>query len=201
MKDLVLLVPDKNTQFALQGGLGRPQALEIQPLEFEIRVHPGRDGGVRTSGAQVLALERTRFRHALMLMDIEGSGADTGASELEARLDSALGLRWGKDAKAIVIDPEVDVWMWGSDNLIQQVIGWVEEVGIRSWLVDQGFDFLRNEKPVRPKEALERLLREVSLARSSALYQQIASRISLRNCTDAAFQRMAGQLRLWFPPK
>jgi hypothetical protein len=48
-----VLVADKNMQFALQGVLGRPQSLGTRPLTWEIRPHMGRDGGVRTSGADV----------------------------------------------------------------------------------------------------------------------------------------------------
>ena len=67
MKDLVLLVADKNIQYALKGALGRPEALGIRPIEFEFRVHPGRDGGTRKSGPEVLALEQRRFQHGLQI--------------------------------------------------------------------------------------------------------------------------------------
>ena len=56
MKDLVLLVADKNAHFALKGALSRPEALEIHSIEFEFRVHPGRDGVARRTGPEVLAL-------------------------------------------------------------------------------------------------------------------------------------------------
>lgn len=44
MQDLVVLVADKNMQFALQGALARPQALGIRPLTYAFRPHMGRDG-------------------------------------------------------------------------------------------------------------------------------------------------------------
>lgn len=61
-------------QFAMQGGLGRPESLEIRRITFDFRQHPGRDGGTRSNGAQVLALEKARFSHALLVLDHEGSG-------------------------------------------------------------------------------------------------------------------------------
>ena len=79
MQDLVVLVADKNMQFALQGALARPQALGVRPFTFAFRSHMGRDGGVRTTGADVLALETTRFRHALMVLDFEGCGQERDA--------------------------------------------------------------------------------------------------------------------------
>ena len=72
----MLLVADKNAHFALKGALARPEAMGIRPIEFEFRVHPGRDGGTRKTGPELLALERRRFRHGLLVLDYEGSGTD-----------------------------------------------------------------------------------------------------------------------------
>jgi hypothetical protein len=69
---------------------------------------------------------------------------------------------------------------------------------VREWLRERGFTFEANEKPTRPKEALEAALRSPGLPRSSALYQTIAERISLRRCGDEAFIRLRKQLLEWF---
>src|SRR6266853_5633866 len=101
MKDLVLLVADKNAQFALKGALGRPEALGIRPIGFEFLVHPGRDGGTRKSGPDVLALERRQFQHGLLVLDFEGSGTDLpNAKALEAQLDGRLSAYWKEAAKS-----------------------------------------------------------------------------------------------------
>ena len=200
MQDLVLLVADKNMHFALEGALQRPDALDIRPVEFKFDVHSGRDGGARKTGPQMLALRRRVFSHALLVLDFEGSGtklADAGA--LEGELDDRLGKDWGTQDKAIVIEPELDIWMWGSDNLIETVIGRPSESGLRPWLRERGFEFDANDKPKRPKEALETVLLQTRQPRSSALYQSVASKISLRKCTDGAFQRLRHQLVTWFP--
>ncbi len=199
MKDLIFLVADKNAQFALTGALGRPEALAIHPVEFEFRVHPGRDGGVRKSGPELLALEHRRFSHALLLLDFEGSGSESDdARALETELDARLRPVWNSRAKAIVIEPELDIWMWGSDNAIEEVIGWPAGEGIREWLSKSGFTFQTNQKPSRPKEALESALRLIRRPRSSALYQRIAEKISLRHCNDPCFHRLREQLVAWF---
>jgi hypothetical protein len=200
MKDLVLLVADKNAHFALNGALGRPETLGIRPIEFEFRVHPGRDGGTRKTGPEMLALERRRFNHALLVLDFEGCGTDSpDALALEAQLDGRMNGSWKNQGKAIVIEPELDVWVWGSDNAVEVAIEWPLGKSLRDWLRDQGFAFNENEKPVRPKEALETALRVPAFPRSSALYQHIASRISLPRCKDAAFIRLRNQLLAWFP--
>lgn len=202
MKDLVLLVADTNSQFALKGALGRHEALEIHPIEFEFRVHPGRDGGTRKSGPEMLALERRRFRHALLVLDFEGCGTNfSNATALEMDLDGRLSANWGEAAKSIVIEPEVDVWMWGADNAMEAVIEWPAGKGVREWLCEKGFAFEANNKPTRPKEALEAALRIPDLPRSSALYQRIAEKISLRRCRDEAFIRLRKKLVDWFPRK
>jgi hypothetical protein len=199
MKDLVLLVADKNAHFALKGALGRPEALGIRPIEFEFLVHPGRDGGARRTGPEVLALERRRFKHALLVLDFEGCGTDLpNATALEAQLDGRLSTHWKEAAKSIVIEPELDVWVWGADNAVEAIIEWPAGKRVREWLRERGFTFEANEKPTRPKEALEAALRIPGLPRSSALYQAIAERISLRHCGDEGFIRLRNQLLGWF---
>lgn len=47
MKDLVVLVADKNAEFALRGALQRSEALGIRPMTSEFLMHPERDGGAR----------------------------------------------------------------------------------------------------------------------------------------------------------
>ncbi|HEY8907217.1 MAG TPA: hypothetical protein VIM63_14395 [Rhodoferax sp.] len=200
MQDLVVLVADKNMQFALQGALTRPQALGVRPFTYEFRSHMGRDGGVRTTGADVLAREATRFRHALMLLDFEGCGQENEAPQvLEAQLDRRLKSVWNTNAKAIVISPEVDIWLWGNDSVLRDALHWPQDGSIRDWLRGKGFEFNADEKPVRPKEALDAMRPVHKQARSSAMYEKVTKRISLQNCTDAAFVRLRAQLQTWFP--
>ena len=132
--------------------------------------------------------------------DFEGSGTGcANALGLEVELDTRLQPHWPERAKAIVIEPEVDVWMWGSDNVLRDAFRWEGPRRIRDWLRDQGYQFNDQEKPERPKEALEAVLRHCKLPRSSALYQEIASKVSLPRCVDPAFQRLRSQLMRWFP--
>lgn len=199
MQDLVVLVADKNMQYALQGALGRHQALDIRPLTVEFRVHMGRDGGVRTTGVDILAQESTRFHHALMVFDFEGCGQEhDDLLTLEAKLDGQLRNVWEARAKTIIIFPEVDVWLWGADVALREAFQWPLERSIRDWLLDKGFEFDANGKPLRPKEALDAMRPVHKQPRSSALYEKITRRISLPNCTDPAFGRLRAQLDQWF---
>lgn len=203
MKDLVILVADKNMQFALRGALARPEALGIRSLTFDFRPHMGRDGGARTTGVDVLALERQRFAHALLVFDLDGCGAPPGqtAEDLEQVLDQRLEALWGAQAKSIVITPEVDIWLWGADAALREALHWPLNGPVRAWLQTQGFVFDSHGKPAQPKEAIEALVRCCKLPRSSALYEKITSRISLQRCADPAFLRLRTVLRAWFPAK
>jgi hypothetical protein len=198
MRDLVLLVPDKNTEATIRGALVRHQALGIRQIDCHILVEQDRDGGVRCRGAQVLNVVRGQYSYAAMIMDYEGSGANVAPAKLEAQLDGALSTSWGDHCKAIVIEPEVDVWMWGSETHLRSTMDWEFDEDIRSWLENQGFAFGENGKPVRPKEALEAAFRRANVPRSSARYEYVAQRLSLVNCTDAAFQRLRSALVTWF---
>lgn len=198
-KDLVVLVADKNAHYAFKGAFNRPEALGIRPISFDFVVHPNNDGGVRKTGTEMLALKRRQFSHALLVMDYDGCGTKETAHDLEAQLDERLQSHWLDCAKAIVIEPEVDVWMWGSDNAVQQVIRWSSPPSIREWLKQRGFVLNQDGKPLLPKEAMEAVTKQADQPRSSALYEEIAGKVSLQRCTDAAFQRLRKQLTEWFP--
>jgi CubicO group peptidase (beta-lactamase class C family) len=200
MKDLVVLVADKNMHFALRGALGRPDALGIRPIAHEFRTHIGRDGGMRTTGVELLARERGRFAHALLVFDLDGSGAkpEQSSSDLEHVLDEQLHAQWGQHAKSIVIAPELDIWLWGTDNTLRESLRWPLTGSIRSWLQGKGFVFDADGKPEQPKEALEAMVRIHRQPRSSALYEKITGRISLSRCTDPAFLRLRASLQGWF---
>ncbi|MGI8784229.1 MAG: methylation-associated defense system protein MAD4 [Acidobacteriota bacterium] len=198
MRDLILLVPDKNTEYTVRGALSRPEALGIRQIDFQVIVDQGRDGGVRRRGSQVLGVQQARFSHALLLLDYEGCGSDVAPVELEAQLDNALSGMWGDRAKAIVIDPEVDVWMWGAETHLRSMVDWRFPEGIRPWLVSQSFAFTADGKPERPKEALEAAFRRAQTPRSSARYEQVAQSISLTRCRDEAFLRLRASVVGWF---
>jgi hypothetical protein len=201
MKDLALLVADKNMDFAMRGILNRHKALGTRSVSYEIRQHVNRDGGVRTTGPETLALLRQQFRHGIVMLDWEGSGSKAkSAIALEQELDARLERTWGDRTKAIVIEPELDVWIWGSDNALAKILEWSEDQGIREWLTGRGYVFDGSQKPMRPKEALDELMVWLNHPRSSVLYERITGKISLAQCVDPAFRRLRSILQSWFPP-
>lgn len=201
MLDLTLVVADKNMQFALKGALGRPEALGIRPIQCQF-LSAGNDGVARTQGPDLLRTQQGISTKGLLILDYEGSGTNKpDARSLEEELNSSLQQCWPDGAKAIVIEPELEMWLWGSDNALQNALEWPLSFGIRNWLEHRipPYTFRNNGKPDRPKEAWEALIPVHRKPRSSSLYEEVASQISLKNCIDPSFVRLRQHLQMWFP--
>ena len=121
------------------------------------------------------------------------------AVEVEAQLAAELALVWQDKAKAIVIDPELETWIWGSDNALQAALDWPLLQSIRAWLTQQSYAVGSNGKPDQPKAAFGALVPVQELPRSSAPYESITLKISLESCQDEVFQRLKHTSRRWFP--
>lgn len=201
-KDLIVLVADKNMEHAVKGLLSRCKALNIRVIDADIRRHPQKDSGCRTGGTEFLSTFRSLYTHALLMFDLEGSGADVfNPEEIEQELENILQSKWGEQGAVVVIAPELDIWVWSDSPHVDTVLGWDGRIpDLRSWLTSQGFQ-MTGGKPSRPKEALEEALREVRKPRTSAIYQSLAERVSLKRCNDRAFVRLVTILQSWFSSK
>lgn len=201
VKDLVVLTADKNAQFALRGLLSRSKSLGIRKLEPDYYIHPGKDPGILGNAHEYLRTFTRTHAHALVLMDREGCGKETRSrEELEQQIETALSRSgWGDRAAVIVIDPELDIWVWSDSPHVDTELGWAERTpSLRTWLHEQGFVSQGALKPARPKEALEAALRLVRMPRSSAIYQALAAKVGLSRCVDAAFLNLKTVLQHWF---
>jgi hypothetical protein len=75
MKDLVVLVADKNIEFAVEGLLSRIESLEISPtITYEIIVHPKRDPGCYRNSYDLMRIKSGQFNNAIVLFDKDGCG-------------------------------------------------------------------------------------------------------------------------------
>lgn len=201
-KDLVILVADQDMEFALRGILGRPAHLGIRALDYEIYVHPEHDPGCLLRGHDYLRLFVNRFEHGLVLFDRQGSGQEKKPREiLEKDVEGHLSRSgWLNRAAAVVIDPELEIWVWSDAPDVDRVLGWEGKIpGLRCWIRDKGWLPAGHAKPVDPKEAFEQALRVVSTPRSSSIFRRLAVNVSLRRCSDPSFQKLKKVLRKWFP--
>jgi hypothetical protein len=202
MKDLVLLVADKNMEGSLKGILARPAALGLREISFDPYVHPEQDPGCLRRCHTFLQSFTHQYRYALVLLDHEGCGREeTDRLELETELEDRLnGAGWEGRAAAVVIAPELEIWVWSDSPHVERVLGWKEaERPLRDWLVERGYLAPGQLKPHRPKEAVEKILRTVRLPRSSSLYNELARKVGLDRCIDPSFAKLRRLLREWFP--
>lgn len=203
MKDLIVLAADKSMEHALKGVLGRPVALGIRRISFDILVHPERDPGCAHRGVRFLNSSgfSKRYRYGLLVFDYEGCGKEQiSPTELQKALNMDFSQTdWRNQAKAIVIVPELEAWLWRDSKHLEEVVGWkTRQRGLYRWLRENGWIKQNDLKPGRPKEAFEAALRKTMKRRSSSLYLQIAQRVSLAKCEDKSFQDLTNVLRAWF---
>jgi hypothetical protein len=201
--DLVVLVADDDMAGVLSALLDqRQRALRVRDIDYGLMVHPGHDPALRTRAHEDLRGAQGRYRAAVVLLDREGSGAgrqgpEMVEAEIEARL-RASGWPPGS-AVAIVIDPELEAWVWGQTVPVARALGLsVEELG--QILMPFGVD--ETGKVRQPKSALRAVLRRLHprRPRSPAVLAELAKRIGkLERCQDRAFRKLLRVLREWFP--
>ena len=127
----------------------------------------------------------------------EHYGLDLIVAEVEERLARN---GWGDRARVIVLDPELESWVWSDSPHVPRILGWSRTRPVlQSWLVERGLLEENQIKPVRPKEAMVAVLRSVRKPRSSKIYQRLAENVSLARCTDPAFEKLRTTLQQWFP--
>ncbi|MFH0899902.1 MAG: hypothetical protein V2A73_04660 [Pseudomonadota bacterium] len=201
MKDLLCLAADKNLEAALRGLLARPAALGLNAVDFDVLVHPRRDPGCYHEAHGFLQPFRDRYHHALVVFDRAWEGAPAqNPLVLEQNVRQRLGNDgWGD---VVVIDPEIEVWVWSDSPHVEDCLGWRgRNPDLRTWLHSQGLWTAGRAKPDDPKEAVDRALRAVRIPRSSAIYGNLARLVSVARCTDDSFAKFCACLRQWFSPK
>ncbi|MCL6634881.1 MAG: hypothetical protein K6T29_03830 [Peptococcaceae bacterium] len=197
-----MLVADKNMEYTIKGLLHRTPSLNIRRLTVDCFVHPEHDPGCLLHGHDFLRPFANKYSHALVMLDREGCGREQLSREaLESQIEELLAHSgWGQRSAAIVIDPELEVWVWSNSPYVDQTLGWSERnPDLRTWLFKEQLIPGREAKPARPKKALELALRQAGKARSSSLFYQLASVVSLKRCTNPAFNKLMTTLQNWFP--
>lgn len=206
----VILVADSNMAAAFRGYLGRNQwhrSIGCTPFAFNPDVggdllvdEGGNDPGVYTRAHELLRPYLSTHARALVALDCdwEGSpGKQTIVDNITRRLVSN---GWENEmVKVIAIEPELENWLWQDNPLVADALRYRGATNLRTLLAQQGLWPEADAKPPRPKEATEWVLRQTRRPRSSAIYEELAGRISIRGCTDEAFQELHTTLQGWFP--
>jgi len=202
VQDLFVLVADQDIEQTVRGLLGRSSALKIAPVRFEVQVHPNRDNGCRTAAVTYLRPLQNKYRHALVVFDLHGSGSHQSREDTQREVEDALHRNgWEERAKAIVIQPELEAWVWAASEKVPKILGWKKQYSdLKRWLHKQGLWPNASDKPPAPKTAMERTMSESRSRKTSRKFYELASTVNLTHCRDPAFNELKETLQAWFPP-
>jgi len=199
--DLIVLVADICMQKAVEGLLSRASILGVRKITSLVLRHPHHDA-VGKRAAEFLRVYLGSFSHALVMFDREGSPFERKqTNETEKKVTRNLSRSgWDNRAACVVIDPELDVWVWSSSPQVAHCLGWNRsDIEPRKWLADQGFWPSDSPKPNSPKECVEKVLRCAGMRPSASVFSELSQRVNPKNCTDSSFLRFKGILQAWFP--
>ena len=203
---LIVLVADLDIEQAIRGLLSRPHRIRIGNVTFDVRRHPNRDPGCRTQAAEYLRPFVGRYQRSMVVFDLHGSGSTVSREETQQAVEHQLGTNgWSKRSKAVVIEPELEAWVWTRSSHVSRALGWESRYDqLRAWLESQGLWPSEFPKPLDPKRAMQRAMERAALRkrvrRSPTKFHDLAQRIDSGSCRDPAFSEMRATLRDWFPP-
>lgn len=202
MNSLVAVVADRSMKAVLDSVIARPESLTIRSLKgsYVSYVLGNYDSEVFRSSPEFLRPYQKSYEHALVMCDRVGSGRTESRADMEGNIEARLAASgWGSDGAAIVIEPELDVWIWQRSPHVESAIGWSGRTpALYDWLTSEGLLTPGNLKPERPKDALNRALRAAKVPKSSGLFKEIPEKVSLSSCQDPAFAKLRATLRQWF---
>lgn len=209
-RDLFLVVADLDAESALKALLCHRQAsLGIQvdfkaspPPSGDMLRYAGRDSGCYKDAVDILRTPQRTHRHAILVFDRDGAGAgERDRVEIENEIEEKLALNgWEQGTAAvIVIQPELESWIWSESIHVSKTMGWEEDlVAMRTFLTSRGLWVEGERKPKDPKEAFAQALKSKGKPRSAQLFATIARQASLQGCGDGAFRKLQESLVRWF---
>jgi hypothetical protein len=210
MRDCIFLLADKNMQATFEGFLTRQafhQSLGCGTFSFDprqdIAVASGdNDPGLFTRGHEILRPYQRTHHHAVVVLDAQWEGSP-GKKAITTHLTTQIASTgWNtENFIVIVIVPELESWIWQQNDHVAKGLGFAD---CHALMADTDLQTAWPQglsKPTSPKEILETLLQKKRIPRSSSIYKQITSQVSIRHCKDSAFKQLVHTLKTWFPRK
>ena len=182
VKDLIVLLADKDAEFSMQGILANPLRLGIRDITHKLVAdRQGKDPGVFRKCHDILRSSLGLYNHALVVFDHDGCGSQKNREALESEIEKRLAQNgWHDRCAAVVIDPELEVWVWSDSPHVPDVLGWPSTIAeLKRTLEEAGYLTHGRMKPHHPKEAVNQILRLSHKRHSSALFLELAQRVSL----------------------
>lgn len=200
-KDLIVLVADKDIECAIRGLLKRQCEIGIRNISFDSVVHPQHDPGCYKRSSDLIRGYLKTHSHALVIFDREGSGKETStASEIEIEVERSLSINgWTERAAVVVLDPELESWVWSKSSAVATTLGWPNSKHLYQCLLENNFIENGHVKPLRPKEALNHVRKLKRIPKSPSLFSQLAAQVDFKSCEDRSLNRLLTIMRTWFP--
>lgn len=206
MKDLLVYAADADAMAFMRAMLGKPQALGIRAISFDIERHPLRDSGMVQSGAELVRMKKGSYHKALLMWDHHGSGRDhkqtpeVVQADIQGKLDSYT---WKGNSAITILVPELEQWLWFCESAVAahygivatQLAQWVDE---RAAKLGKTPDALKKDQP---KELFEHVVRErIRRTISPRDFEEIGNRAGVNGLLECpSFSAIVGTLRAWFP--
>lgn len=209
LRDCVFWVADNTMAQVFQAFLTRNRfhlslgcrGFQFDPKEDLFAHSGGNDPGLYVRAHNLVAPFARTHRYAVVALDAAWDGSP-GAREIEEYVTANLTAIWPAErVRVIVIDPELESWVVQDSPHVATAFRYDGATPLRTWLCDNGHWPAESIKPPDPKAAIDAVCRLTRTARSGALYGKVVARVSVKNCVDPAFRRLADTLRQWFPPE
>lgn len=210
MREIGFLVADKNMEACIRGLFSRSrwhQALGCRAFEVDcgpggdIRVAAGQhDPGLFTRADALLRPFRGKYRRMVVMIDAAWEGSP-GSERIRERMTAHLATAgWEKqDGLALVLEPEIEVWLWTRTDHTARALGWPSWAALSDAFAQTRWWPAGAPKPLRPKEATEWALTQRSTPRSSRIYEEVTRNVGVQRCSDPAFGQLRDALSAWFP--
>lgn len=199
-KDLIVLAADADIEKVAEGLLDRSENLGIAQIDFDVFRHNNRDAGCRTQAANFLRQYIRDYHRSLVLFDRKCCSSSRSRVDIQKEVESDLRRNgWKNRSKAIVIDPELEAWVWGYQEALPALKWNGSYRSLKGWLSKRRLWPASAAKPPDPKKALKAVMKHTKRRRSPRIFEQIAREANFKHCQDAAFDELRSTLQLWFP--
>lgn len=212
-RDCLFFVADTNMANVVDGFLSRGHLqgrIGCRDFLFDFdsdvleapRLGMGSDGGIYRYCHSLLQENGYMDTHERLIVMLDQQfGSELPASTVREEILGRLRANgWGDDkADVVVIDPELEVWIWQDSPHVHAAVGFADAGSLREALKNDSDWPDGHVKPLQPKELFQAVCRRYRTVYSPALYRDIVERVSVRSCTDAAFQQLVATLCRWFP--
>jgi hypothetical protein len=210
-RDCLFFVADGTMAEVIDGFLSRghfPGRLGCRDFEFSfdddilVGTHFGATDGGMHKYCHALLQENgymESHQHLVVMLDQKFGGERPAAEVREEVLANLQQCGWADRADVVVIDPELEVWVWQDNPHVERAVGYSGRTKLRELLNNDDEWPGGRDKPIQPKDLFKAVCKRFKQSYSPSLYRDIVEKVSIAGCTDQAFHQLVASLVRWFP--